>query len=448
MFPYIPNSQKDERKMLDRIGINHIDELFRDIPQNVKLNRRLNLEAPKSELEVTRLMKTMTATNQSTEDLICFLGAGAYDHYIPSVVDHLSSRSEFYTSYTPYQPEISQGTLRAIFEYQTMISNLTGLEVANASLYDVQTAAVEAAFMALASVRKTDTILVSKGLHPESRAVLATYLKYRNVKLVEIDLVNGRTDQAALDSQLTADVAGVIIQSPNFLGVIEDAKALEQITRKTKAKFIMSVDPISMGTLKSPAEIGADIAIGEGQSLGNYMNYGGPYIGFIAAKEELARKMPGRICGQSVDSEGKRAFVLTLQAREQHIRRYKATSNICSNQGLLAVRTTMYLATMGTKGLKEVASQSMSKAHYLKDKLMATGKVTSPVDAPFFKEFVIAFDRPVHEVKTALLEKGFLAGYDLSCEYADLGNALLIAVTEKRTKAEMDALVAALEVIL
>lgn len=448
MFPYIPNSQKDEQKMLARIGIETVEELFRDIPNNVKLNRRLNLDAPMSELEVSRLMSGLAKQNKSTDDLVCFMGAGAYDHYIPSVIDHLTSRQEFYTSYTPYQPEISQGTLRAIFEYQTMISNLTGLEIANASLYDVQTATVEAALMAISSVKKADTIVISKGVHPESRAVLKTYFKYRDLHVVEVDLHDGHTCPDDLASKLGATVGGVIIQSPNFLGVIEDAKALEVVTRTTKAKFIMSVDPIGLGTLKKPSEIGADIAIGEGQSLGNYLNFGGPYLGFISAKEELARKMPGRICGQSVDSEGKRAFVLTLQAREQHIRRYKATSNICSNQGLVAVRATMYLSTMGKKGLKEVANQCLSKSHYAYEQLLATGKVKAAFTEPFFKEFVITFDQSVSEVNAKLLEKGILGGYDLSKEYPELGNAMLVAVTEKRTRAEIDAFVQALEVIL
>ncbi len=448
MFPYIPNSLKDEQKMLGRIGIEHVDELFRDIPSEVKLNRRLNLDAPKSELEVTRLMGGLAAQNKNTDQLVCFLGAGAYDHYIPSIIDHLTSRQEFYTSYTPYQPEISQGTLRAIFEYQTMVSNLTGLEIANASLYDQQTAVVEAALMAISAVRKSDTILISKGVHPESRQVLKTYFKYRNLNVVEVDLYDGHTCPNNLRSKLAENVGGVIIQSPNFLGVIEDAKALETVTRESKAKFIMAVDPISLGTLRKPSEIGADIAVGEGQGLGNYMNFGGPYLGFISAKEDLARKMPGRICGQSVDSEGKRAFVLTLQAREQHIRRFKATSNICSNQGLLAVRATIYLSTMGKKGLKEVANQCLSKAHYLQERLLATGKVQKPFNDPFFKEFVITMDKPVAQVNHQLVEKGFLGGYDLSKEYPELGNAMLIAVTEKRTREEMDAFVQALEVIL
>lgn len=448
MFPYIPNNQHDEQKMLDKIGISSIDQLFRDIPENVKLARRLNLDEPKSELEVMRLVGGLAAKNASADALTCFLGAGAYDHYVPTIVDHMAGRSEFYTSYTPYQPEISQGTLRAIFEYQTMISNITGLEIANASLYDVQTAVTEAAFMSLGAVRKSDTILISKGVHPESRQVLKTYCKYRGYQVVEIDLVDGRTSKDDLAAKLNDKVGGVIIQSPNFLGVVEDAQALSDVTHQTKAQFVMSVDPISLGMLKKPGEYGADIAVGEGQSLGNYMSFGGPYLGFIAASEKLARKMPGRIAGQSADDKGNRAFVLTLQAREQHIRRYKATSNICSNQGVMAVRATIYLSTLGKQGYREVAEQCSAKAHYALDRLLANDKIKAPLSSPFFKEFVISFDKPVEEVNRALAEKGILGGYDLSKHYPQLGNAMLLAVTEKRTKAEIDALAAALEVIL
>ncbi len=448
MLTYIPNNKHDEKKMLDVIGVDSIDALFSDIPEKIRFNDRLNLEAPKSELEVTRLVSGLAKRNVSADEMTSFLGAGAYDHYIPSIVDHLSSRSEFYTSYTPYQPEISQGTLRAIFEYQTMISNITGMGIANASLYDVQTAVTEAALMALSAVRKSDTILVSKGVHPESRKVLETYCKYRGYKVVELPLEDGRTSAVALEENLAANVAAVIVQSPNFLGVVEDAEALEKAIHKTKAHFIMSVDPISLGYLKTPGEVGADIVVGEGQALGNYMSYGGPYLGFIAASEKLARKMPGRIVGQSADHDGNRAFVLTLQAREQHIRRYKATSNICSNQGLLAVRATIYLATLGKKGQREVAEQCIAKSHYAFEKLTALGNVSTPFEAPFFKEFMIVLNKPVAEVNQALAEKGILGGYDLSKEYPEYGNAMLVAVTEKRTKAEIDDFVAALEVIL
>ncbi|PIE77150.1 MAG: aminomethyl-transferring glycine dehydrogenase [Clostridiales bacterium] len=448
MFPYIPNNECDARKMLTKIGVDSIDDLFSDIPPALRLERRLDLEPPKSELEVTRLVNQLADQNSGVNQLTCFLGAGAYDHYVPSIVDHLAGRSEFYTSYTPYQPEISQGTLRAIFEYQTMISNITGMGIANASLYDVQTAVTEAALMSLSAVRKSDTILVSKGVHPESRKVLKTYCKYRGYKVIEIELNDGRTSQQGIADNLSDKVAAVIVQSPNFLGVIEDAAAIETAVHQTKAQFVMSVDPIALGYLKTPGEIGADIVVGEGQALGNYLSYGGPYLGFLAATEKLARKMPGRIVGQSSDKEGNRAFVLTLQAREQHIRRYKATSNICSNQGIMAVRATIYLATLGKKGQREVAEQCIAKAHYAKAALAKLDKINAPFDAPFFKEFVITLDKPVAEVNRALAEKGILGGYDLSKDYPEYGNAMLLAVTEKRTKAEIDQLVAALEVIL
>ncbi len=448
MFPYIANNENDQQKMLKVIGVDSIDALFEDIPQSIRFNGRLNLAEPMSEIEVSKLVTGLAAQNTSATDLTCFLGAGAYDHYVPSIVDHLAGRSEFYTSYTPYQPEISQGTLRAIFEYQTMISNITGMEIANASLYDVQTAVTEAALMALSAVRKSDTILLSQGVHPESRQVLKTYCKNRGYTVVELPLVDGRTDSAALQDNLSDKVAAVIVQSPNFLGVIEDAQPLADITHQSKAQFIISVDPIALGYLKTPAEIGADIAVGEGQSLGNYMSYGGPYLGFIAATQKLARKMPGRIVGQSADHDGNRAFVLTLQAREQHIRRYKATSNICSNQGVMAVRATIYLATLGKKGQREVAEQCIAKSHYAQQKLTALAQVSAPFDAPFFKEFVISINKPVDVVNRALAEKGILGGYDLSKDYPELGNAMLVAVTEKRSKEEIDAFVAALEVIL
>ncbi len=448
MFPYIANNKNDQQKMLKVIGVDSIDALFADIPESIRFNGRLDLEAPKSELEVTQLVAGLAKQNTSATDMTCFLGAGAYDHYVPSIVDHLAGRSEFYTSYTPYQPEISQGTLRAIFEYQTMISNITGMEIANASLYDVQTAVTEAALMALSAVRKSDTILLSQGVHPESRQVLKTYCKNRGYKVVELPLQNGRTSAAALSENLADGVAAVIVQSPNFLGVIEDAAPLAEIAHQSKAQFIMSVDPIALGLLKTPGEIGADIAVGEGQSLGNYLSFGGPYLGFIATTQKLARKMPGRIVGQSADHDGNRAFVLTLQAREQHIRRYKATSNICSNQGVMAVRATIYLATLGKAGQREVAEQCLAKAHYAQQKLTELAKVSAPFDAPFFKEFVISLNKPVGEVNRALAERGILGGYDLSKDYPELGNAMLVAVTEKRSKAEIDELAAALEVIL
>lgn len=446
MFPYISVTPQDEEVMLNEIGIKSVDALFRDIPDGLKLNRRLDLDPPKSELEVTARIKGLARKNKPISQYTCFLGAGAYDHYIPSVVNHLAGRSEFYTSYTPYQPEISQGTLRAIFEYQTMISNLTGLEIANASLYDVETAVVEAAMMTLSSVRKSDTVLVSKTVSPTVRKVLHTYMRFRSIQVIEIEMNDGETDLQDLKQKLAKNVAGVIVQSPNFFGVIEDVAALSQATHDNGSYMIMSVDPISLGILKKPSELGVDIAVGEGQSLGNYMSFGGPYLGFIAATEELSRKMPGRICGQSEDKNGKRAFVLTLQAREQHIRRYKATSNICSNQGLLAVRATIYLSTMGKEGLKEVASQCMQKAHYAAAQITAGGKNKLTFNKPFFKEFAITGTEDVVSVNKKLLGQGIMGGYNCTHDYEDLQNTALYCVTEKRTKEEIDKLVNALEV--
>lgn len=446
MFPYIPLTKDDEKVMLDQIGIQSVGELFNDIPEGLKLNRRLDLDAPKSELEVAAHIKALSKKNKTIDDFTCFLGAGAYDHYVPSIVNHLSGRSEFYTSYTPYQPEISQGTLRAIFEYQTMISNLTGLDIANASLYDVATAVVEAAMMTLSSVRKSDTVLVSKTVSPEVRKVLRTYMKYRDVKVVEIDMVDGETNAADLKSKLAKNVAGVIVQSPNFFGIIEDVAEVSKLAHENGSYVVMSVDPISLGILKKPSELGVDIAVGDGQALGNYLNFGGPYLGFIAATEELSRKMPGRICGQSEDKNGKRAFVLTLQAREQHIRRYKATSNICSNQGLMAVRATIYLSTLGKQGLKEVAEQCMQKAHYAAAQMTASRKYQLAFNKPFFKEFAVTGPEAVSGLNEKLLGHHIIGGFDCGSEYEDLPNTSLYCVTEKRTLAEIDALNKVLEV--
>lgn len=441
MFPYIPNTPEDVKRMLDTIGIDSVDRLFDDIPKGVKLDRELQLESPLSEIEVLSRMSKLASENVNTGNMTCFLGAGAYDHYVPTVIDHLTSRSEFYTAYTPYQPEISQGTVRVIFEYQTMIADITGMDLANASLYDGQTACPEAAIMALADAKKANTILVSKSVSPESREVLKTYMKFRNVNVVEVEIEDGATDNKHLESLMSADVAGVIVQSPNFFGIIEDVEAIEKIVHKTKAKLILSTDPIALGILKKPSEMGVDIVIGEGQALGNYLNFGGPYLGFIATSTKLARKMPGRIVGQSEDRSGNRAFVLTLQAREQHIRRYKATSNICSNQGLIAVRATMYMASLGKQGLREVAELCTQKAHYAYAKLVESKKAKPVFDKPFFKEFVVDFGSDIEGINEGLAKNNILGGYNLSKDYPELENSMLLCVTEKRTKAEIDNLV-------
>lgn len=444
MFPYIPNTSEEINKMLNVIGVSNMDDLFSDIPEEIRLNRELDINKPMSELEVIRRMTELSGKNLSTDDLVCFLGAGAYDHYVPSIIKHITSRSEFSTSYTPYQPEISQGTLQVIFEYQTMISNLTGMDFANASVYDAPTAAAEAAMMAIEATKRK-TVLISKTVHPEVREVLATYMKHHGGNLVEIGYKDGETDIEELKTLLTKDVAGLIVQNPNFFGVIEDLTEVEKLVHQNKSLLMMGVDPISLGILKSPGEIGADIAFGEGQSLGNALNYGGPYLGFMAAASKLLRKMPGRIVGQTEDLDGKRAFVLTLQAREQHIRREKATSNICSNQALNALSAAIYLTTLGKSGIREVALQCAKKAKYAHNEICKSSKYKPAFDKPFFKEFAIKSEVDVEVVNEELLNCGIIGGYKLGGKYENEQSSLLFCVTEKRTKAEIDTLAGIME---
>jgi glycine dehydrogenase subunit 1 len=400
--------------MLAEIGKSQIDDLFVDIPKAFRLNRALDLEASKSELEIQKNMRSLAGQNTSLDDLVCFMGAGAYDHFVPTVVNHLAGRSEFFTAYTPYQPEISQGTLQNIFEYQSLICELTGMDVSNASVYDGAHAAAEAAMMACAA-KKRDKILVSASVHPEVRQVLKTYYRFRDYEVVEVPIEGGETDYAALENLIDKSVAGVMIQSPNFFGIVEDIAGVSKQMEAVKGLTIVSVDPISLALLEPPGNLGADIVIGEGQVLGNDIALGGPYFGFMAVTQKLVRKLPGRICGQSVDEDGKRAFVLTLQAREQH--------------------------------LKDVAEHSLQKAHYLYNQLIEKGLAKPAFEKPFFKEFAVTFDKPVELLNGELLKAGILGGYDVNRVYP-MPNTMLLAVTEKRTKEEMDALVKALEVIL
>lgn len=446
MFPYISNTDQEQKKMLENIGASSIDELFKDIPENLQLKRRLNINQPMSELEVNKEIKKLAERNLNNEELVCFLGAGAYDHYIPSVVKHITGRSEFYTAYTPYQPEISQGTLQAIFEYQSMIAELTGMEVSNASMYDGATACAEAAMIAMESTKRKN-IIVSKTVHPDTRKVLKTYVKYHGGSLIEADYKEGETDFVSLNSLVDNNTAAVIVQNPNFLGIIEDLTEVEKLTHANKALLIMSVDPISLGVLKTPGEIGADLVVGEGQSLGNAMNFGGPYLGFMASTSKLMRKIPGRIVGQTEDLDGKRAFVLTLQAREQHIRREKATSNICSNQSLNALAAAVYMSVMGKEGLKEAAELCVKKSHYAYNELIKSGSCKPVFNKPFFKEFAVETVVDSRTVKDELLMDGVLGGYLLEQDYPELKNTLLFCVTEKRNKEEIDRLVKLMEVI-
>jgi glycine dehydrogenase subunit 1 len=445
MYPYIPNTPLDEKEMLKTIGLEKIDQLFDDIPSDIHLNRPLNIPTSKSELEVESYLKALADKNCSVNELTNFLGAGAYDHYIPSVINAIISRSEFYTSYTPYQPEISQGTLQYIFEFQSLICKLTGMDVANASLYDGGTAITEAALMACAHARK-DEIIISTAVRPDAREILKTYAHAQHLKVIEVETKDGVTDTKELEKLVSDNTAAVIVQSPNFFGVIEDLKTIGEIAHKgKKTTFVASVNPISLAILKKPAELGVDVVVGDGQPLGIPLAFGGPYLGFIATKKDYMRKLPGRIVGQTTDLDGKRSFVLTLSAREQHIRREKATSNICSNQGLNSLAATIYMVTMGKEGLKEVATQCAKKAHYAYDKLTKSGKYKPLFDKPFFMEFALTSDLNADEINKKLLEEKIAGGYNLGNNYPQYKNAVLYAVTEKRTKTEIDKLNSVLE---
>ena len=447
MYPYIQNTQEDIKRMLETIGIDSVDQLFSDIPEDIRLNRDLDLKPSMSEMEVRKYLTDMSKKNLTTSDLTCFLGAGAYDHYIPSVVKHITSRSEFYTSYTPYQPEVSQGTLQYIFEYQTLICKLTGMEVANASLYDGGTAIAEAAVMAT-NITRRDQIVISKTVHPQYREVLKTYAHLQNLEIVEVDEAEGVTDLDELKKHVTDKTAAVIVQSPNFFGIIEDLKAIEEIAHSVKKTlFVTCVDPISLGILKTPGSLGADIVVGEGQSLGISLQFGGPYLGFIAVNKAHMRRLPGRLVGETVDANGERAFVLTLQAREQHIRREKATSNICSNQGINTLAAAVYLVTLGKKGLREVALRTTQNAHYTYNEMIKSGKFKPLFNKPFFKEFAVTSDIAPDTINKKLLEENILGGYALEKDYPQYKNGILYAVTEKRTKEEIDKLISVLEEI-
>ena len=436
-FAYFPHTEEDIKAMLDRIGVSSMDDLYADVPAEFLHKEEYDLPDAMSEQQVREYFDSLTAKNPK---LKVFVGAGAYDHYTPSVIPYLTSRSEFITAYTPYQCEISQGTLRYIFEYQSMICTLTGMDVSNASMYDGPTAAAEAMRMCQACTRKKTTVLLSKGLLPNVLGVIETYAKFYGTVLEYVDLKDGKTSLESLKARLeSGEVAGAIVPSINRYGIIEDLTGFADALHAAGAILVEYCDPSALAVLKTPGEWGADVAVGDGQSLGIPLCYGGPYVGFMAVKKEHMRKMPGRIVGETRDSEGRRAFVLTLQAREQHIRREKATSNICSNESLMALWVTIYLSVMGPQGMKEVNDQSYAGAHYLYDQLLSTGKFEKVYDAPFLKEFVL---RPLVDVK-ALQEKLYAAGFFAALETEE--GYVSFCVTEKRTKAEIDALVAAVK---
>lgn len=445
-YPYIPSTREDEEKMLKACKVNSIDDLFSDIPDNLKLKRDLELEESKSELEVATIVKNIADKNISTEELTCFLGAGAYDHYVPSIIKHITSRSEFYTAYTPYQAEISQGTLQSIFEFQSMIAEITKMDIANASMYDGATAAVEGCLLAISKTRRKK-VVVGKTVHPETRQILKAYLQFNNCEVVEVDYDRelGMTDLNRLKEVVDEDTACVLLQNPNFFGVIEDVDEVGQIAHAKKAMYVLSVNPITLSVLKSPGEVGADVAVGDAQPLGNSLNYGGPYVGFLAIKSGLIRKMPGRVVGQTVDRNGNRCYCLTLQTREQHVRREKATSNICSNQGLCALNSAIYMATMGKKGYEEVAIQNMQKSHYAVKKVSEGGKFTPLFKGKFFNEFVIKSPVEIEELNKKLLENNILGGYDLGKNYPELSGCTMLCVTEKRSVDEINKLIGIME---
>ncbi len=441
---YVLNTPADQADMLKQIGVRSLEELFQAIPEAVRLKRPLDVPAALSEMELTAHMQELAAKNVPADSAVCFLGGGSYDHFIPAVVDAVAGRGEFYTAYTPYQAEASQGSLQAFFEYQTLICQLTGMDVSNASLYDGGSAVAEAALMAITATGRHGEVLVADSVHPEYRLVLQTYAANLESKTVTLPTPCGvlRADDVA--KAITDQTSCVIVQHPNFFGCLEDVQALAAAAHAKRALFVVSVDPISLGLLKRPGDYGADIVVAEGQSLGTPMQFGGPYLGVLACKEEFVRKMPGRLVGQTVDRNGKRCWVLTLQTREQHIRREKATSNICTNQGLLALRATVYLAALGPQGLRETAELCTHKAHYAAEQLTKLPGVKLRFDQPFFKEFTIDVPGDAPALLERLLEKGYHAGLHLGRWYPHLSSSISLAVTEKRTKGQIDGLVEAL----
>ncbi len=444
---YISNTPREKEKMLDVIGAQEINELFAAIPEKVRLKRELNIDGSLSELELKRQARKLTDRNNSLNNMTSFLGAGAYDHYVPSIIDHLISRSEYYTAYTPYQAELSQGTLQAIYEFQSMICELTGMGVANASLLDGGSAVGEAVLMAQRITRK-NRIIFSRAIHPAYREVARTYGSFQGLEFVEAELRGGTTDLDQFENLLDDQTAAVVIQYPNFYGSLEQMERIQSLLEEQK-KILMIViaNPMTLGLLTPPSEWGADIVIGEGQVLGNQLNYGGPYLGYMATRDDrgFIRQMPGRIAGATTDADGNRGYVLTLQTREQHIRREKATSNICSNEALNALIATIYMSAMGKEGLKEVAEHSLQKAHYLADKIDQISGYQVVNKENFFHEFWVKTPVEPGKLIDELREKGIIPGLDLS--RFDEEEGLLICTTEKRTREEMDNLVSALEVV-
>jgi len=441
---YVPHTKDDIAVMLKAIGLSSVDELFKDIPASLR-PKSFNIPAGSSEFDVTQRLKKLSIKNAT--GLVNFVGAGFYDHYIPAAVDAIVNRPEFYTAYTPYQPECSQGWLQAIYEYETIICELTGLDVSNASLYDGGTALYEAAMMAVRATGR-NKIVMDSGVNLIYRTMLYTYTSNLSVEFVEIPVVHGQSSREELYKHLDDKTAAVILQNPNFFGAVDDHSDIVERVHKAGALAIASVYPVSLGMLKSPGEMGFDIATGEGQSLGIPLSFGGPYLGFMAAKKELVRQMPGRIVGATVDKDGKRGFVLTLQTREQHIRREKATSNICSNEALCALRAAVFVALLGCDGLKELAHRNYDKAEFAKSELSRIKGVEVKRSSPTFNEFTIMLPRHADDVVYRMIDKGFACGFPLGRFYKGMDNYLLVAVTEKKTREDIRRLADSLEAVL
>lgn len=432
-YKYFPQTEEDIALMLDKIGVKSLDDLYAEVPECIRFRQDYHLPEAKSEIEIRQLFNQLGSKNKR---LTVFAGAGVYDHYTPSIVPNLVERSEFLTSYTPYQAEISQGTLHYIFEYQSMMSELTGMEISNASMYDGTTSTAEAVLMANAVAKKANTVLVSATVDPKILSVIRTYAHFHGVNIELIAENDGITSREDMDAKLAGGgIAGVVVQQPNYYGIVEDYSGYADACHQQKALLIMNSVAADLALLKTPGEWGADIAVGDGQSLGIPMSFGGPYVGYMCCTEKLMRKMPGRIVGKTLDQNGQRAFVLTLQAREQHIRRQKATSNICSNESLMALFVTIYMSVMGKEGVKEAAQMSYDGAHYLCEELLKTKHFSLTFDKPFFNEFCVRYDGDVDKLYQTLLDNSILGGIKIS------DHDIMFAVTEKRTKEEIDKLV-------
>jgi glycine dehydrogenase subunit 1 len=444
-LPYVPNTDLDRREMLREIGLSSIADLFSDVPTDLRVDS-LDVPGPLSEEELTRHMTRLASMNRTSADVLSFLGGGVYDHIVPSVVRHIRGMPQFFTAYTPYQAEVSQGTLQSIYEFQSLVCRLTGLDVANASMYDGASAAAEACLMSL-GITGRRKVVVPETVSPPTRSVVSTYLEASDVEIVELPRTGGVTDVAALESHI-GGAAALLVQHPNYFGALEPVADIGEICSEAGALMIASVDPVSLALLKPPADYGASIAVGEGQSLGNPVAFGGPLLGFMAAEREYIRRMPGRIIGATTDASGRRGYVMTLQTREQHIRREKATSNICTNQGLLALATAVHLSVLGKRGFRELAEQVTAKAHYAARSLAAVPGVRLMFEEPFFREFVVRLPSSAQHVQKELGEAGIWPGIACGRYYSGMEDCLLVSVTEKHRREDIDSLVSGLAAVI